>query len=137
MASTGINIGTLIGVYVGGTKVTHATSCTLNFSADMIDISTKDSADDQDLKPGRKTGRTIAVEALFAENATYGFDDLFDAYEAGTALTILWSSAVSGDVTYSSSAYVSSLSANAADQEAESYSATFSLTGATTKGTVS
>lgn len=137
MPSTGKNIGTLISVYVGGTKVAHATSASLNFSTDMIDISTKDSGDDQEQRPGRKNGRTIQVDSLFAEDAAYGFEDLFDAYEAGTALTVLWSSAVTGDVTYSSSAYVQNLTNNAPDQETQSYSCTFALTGATTKGTVS
>ena len=136
MASTGINIGTAIGLYIGGTKITHNRVVSMNLNSDTIDISTKDSGRDQDLAYGRMTGRTFNVEGLFAEDAAYGFDDLFDAIEAGTQLTGLWRSGTSGDVTYSATVLVSNLVNNAGDQEAQGYTCTLSISGAITKGTV-
>jgi hypothetical protein len=136
MASTGIGIGTVLKLFIGGTAITHNKVVSMNIPRDTIDVSTKDSGSDQDLVYGRRNGRTFNVESLFAEDAAYGFEDLFDASEAGTVLTALWSSAVSGDVTYSASVLVTNLVKNAGDQEAESFTCTLAITGAITKSTV-
>lgn len=136
MASTGIGIGTIIKLYLGSTAVTHNRVVSFNLSRDTIDISTKDSGSDQDLEYGRATGRTFNVESLFAEDAAYGFEDFFDAIEAGTKPTALWSSGVSGDKSYSATVLVTNLVNNAADQEANGFTCTLAITGAITKGTI-
>ena len=76
MASTGIGIGTVLKLFIGGTAITHNKVVSMNTPRDTIDVSTKDSGSDQDLVYGRRNGRTFNVESLFAENAAYGFDDL-------------------------------------------------------------
>jgi len=136
MATTGIMNGTLLGVYVGSTLIAHATEGSISLSMDTRDASTKSSSGSRDLLEATKSG-TISVSALYAEDAAYGVDDLMSAWSARTALTVKFSTEVTGDHYWSASAYVTSLEVSAGMEDNVTYSATFELTGAITYGAVS
>ena len=136
MATTGIMNGTLLGVYVGSTLIAHATEGSISLSMDTRDATTKDSSATRDLLEATKSG-TISVSALYAEDATYGVDDLMTAWSARTTLTVKFSTEVTGDHYWEASAYVTSLEVNAGMEDNVSYSATFELSGAITYGVVS
>lgn len=123
--------GTLLGVYVGSTLIAHATEGSISLSMDTRDATSKDSSGSRDLLEATKSG-TISVSALYAEDATYGVDDLMTAWSGRTALTVKFSTEVTGDHYWSASAYVTSLEVNAGMEDNVSYSATFELTGAIT-----
>ena len=135
MATTGIMNGTLLGVYVGSTLIAHATEGSISLSMDTRDATSKDSSGTRDLLEATKSG-TISVSALYAEDATYGVDDLMTSWAARTALTVKFSTEVSGDHYWSASAYITSLEVSAGMEDNVSYSATFELTGAITYSTV-
>ena len=135
MATTGIMNGTLLGVYSGSTLIAHATEGSISLSMDTRDATTKDSSGTRDILEATKSG-TISVSALYAEDATYGVDDLMTAWSGRTALTVKFSTEVSGDHYWSASAYVTSLEVNAGMEDNVTYSATFELTGAITYSTV-
>ena len=135
MATTGIMNGTLLGVYAGSTLIAHATEGSISLSMDTRDATTKDSSGTRDILEATKSG-TISVSALYAEDATYGVDDLMTAWSGRTALTVKFSTEVSGDHYWSASAYVTSLEVNAGMEDNVTYSATFELTGAITYTTV-
>jgi cytochrome c oxidase assembly protein Cox11 len=59
------------------------------------------------------------------------------AWSARTALTVKFSTEVSGDYYWEASAYVTSLEVNSGMEDNVSYSATFELTGAITFDQVS
>ena len=136
MATSGIMNGTLIGVYVGSTLISHATEGSISLNMDTRDSTTKDAAGQRALLEGVKSG-TISVSALYADDATYGVDELMTAWANRTTLTVKFSTEVTGDSFWSAAAYVTSLEVNAAMEDNASYSATFELTGAITYGTVS
>ena len=98
---------------------------------DTRDATTKDSSGTRDLLEATKSG-TISVSALYAEDAAYGVQELMTAWSARTALTVKFSTEVSGDYYWSASAYVTSLEVNSGMEDNVSYSATFELTGAIT-----
>jgi predicted secreted protein len=101
---------------------------------DTRDATSKDSSGTRDLLEATKSG-TISVSALYAEDATYGVDDLMTSWAARTALTVKFSTEVSGDHYWSASAYITSLEVSAGMEDNVSYSATFELTGAITYST--
>jgi len=136
MATTGIMNGTLLGVYVGSTLIAHATEGSISLSMDTRDATTKDSSGTRDLLEATKSC-TISVSALYAEDATYGVDDLMTAWSGRTQLTVKFSTEVSGDHYWSASAYVTSLEVSSGMEDNVTYSATFELTGAITYSTVS
>ncbi len=135
MATTGKMTGNAVGIYFGGTLLTHALTESESHSMSPIDVTTKDSASQEEVIAGLR-GSELSCSGYFAENATYGYEDLYDLYAAGTAVTVLISSAVSGDVTYSYSAYITSLSRTAEHDSAIGYECSLKPTGAVTKGTV-
>lgn len=128
--------GTLLGVYSASTLIAHATEGSISLSMDTRDATSKDSSGTRDLLEATKSG-TISVSALYAEDAAYGVQELMTAWSARTALTVKFSTEVSGDYYWSASAYVTSLEVNAGMEDNVSYSATFELTGAITYDQVS
>jgi len=101
------------------------------------DATTKDTATWEDKLEGLLNW-TASGEFLFAEDATEGYEDLYDDMIARTTVTLLYSNANTGDVEYSGSAYITSLSRNGAtDNDNESFSVTFEGTGALSKATIS
>lgn len=127
--------GTLIGVYAGGTLIAHATEGSISLNLDTRDATTKDSSGTRDLLEGVKSG-TVSVSALYADDATYGVDELMSAWSGRSTLTIKFSTEVTGDSYWEASAYVTSLEVSAGMEDNATYSATFELTGAITYGTV-
>jgi len=135
MATAGLFNGNLLGIYVGGVLVTHALQHSENHSVAMIDTTTKDSAGDEEVLPGLR-GSELSASGYFAEDATYGYEDFYDVFRTGAALTVLVSSAVTGDVTYSYSAYITSLSRTAEHDTSVPYEVSLKPTGPATKGAV-
>ena len=135
MASAGIIVDDSLYLLVGGTKFTHITSNSLTLGAETLDITSYDSAGWKDLDVGDKTW-SMTVEAYYAMDAAEGGDDAIDDMIAGTSVTVLLSTAVSGDTTFTGSAYPTDVSINGSKGSGTTVSVTFSGTGALTKGTV-
>jgi len=135
MATTGKFNGTDILVYVDGVAVAHATSHTLNISANMIDATTKGSAGWTDVLPGLRDW-SIDCEGLVAYDAAEGFDEAFDDLSARTQVVVKFSTEETGDTRYTGNAYVSDLSQSAPLEDVVSMSLTFNGDGALSKETV-
>ena len=117
MATTGIINGTLMRLYKDNTAIGYATSCQMNVTAAMREILTKDSASGgwREVKKGQLSG-TLSTEALYAgpgdSSTNYLFDDLFTDLISGTALTIKFTTDVSGDNVFTMQAICTSLDLN-------------------------
>jgi len=135
MASTGINNGTLIALYKDGTKVTHSTNVSLDIAQDIIPTTTKDSGGWKEGIPGLRSA-TGSGDFFFSEDGAVNFEDFYDEVNTRSTFTALWSSNVSGDVTYSGTANVTGIGLSGGVEDAMTYNVSFELTGATTKGTV-
>lgn len=136
MASTGKIRTNVLRVYSGSDAITHATDGSLSFSVDEVDVTTKDSSGWKEILTGIRSG-SISTSAMVALDATYGFEELYDAIAADTSLTIKYSTEVTGDMYHSVSAYCTSLEVNSSGPKGvATYSATFTITGTPTKGTV-
>jgi predicted secreted protein len=135
MASTGKMNGNALGIYFGGTLLTHALTHSESHSMSPIDVTTKDSASQEEVLAGLR-GSELSASGYFAENATYGYEDLYILYAAGTAVTVLISSGVTDDESYTYSAYITSLSRTAEHDSAIGYEVSLKPTGAVTKATI-
>jgi len=135
MASSGINNGTLIAVYVGGVKIAHLTSNDLSIEQALRDASTKDSGGWTANLPAMRSW-SCSAEGLFAENAAFGFDELFAHINNRTSFAVLISSQVSGDKQYGGTAYLSNLSQSAPLEDNQSFSVSITGSGALSETTV-
>lgn len=135
MATAGKFNGNILEISFGGTVLTHALQHSESHSMSPIDVTTKDSSSQEEVIAGLR-GSEISASGYFAEDATYGYEDLYDLYAAGTSVTVLVASTVTGDVTYSYTAFVTSLSRTAEMDSAVGFEVSLKPTGAVTKGAV-
>jgi len=136
MATAGKFNGNILEISFGGTVLTHALQHSESHSMSPIDVTTKDSSSQEEVIAGLR-GSEISASGYFAEDATYGYEDLYDLYAAGSSVTVLVASTVSGDVTYSYTAFVTSLNRTAEMDTAVGFEVSLKPTGTVTKGTVS
>ena len=144
MAISGPVNGTLISIYkdVSGTpvKIANATSHSIDISKDMIDVTNKDSAGAKEFIAG-EYGYTLNVEGIFEEDGSVGagalsWKDVITDLTAGTSVTIVMTSNVSGDLKLSGAAFFSNLNLSAPNNDKATFTATIQGTGALTVGTI-
>ena len=135
MATTGILIDDDFYLLVNATKFTHITACTLSIGQETIDITSYDSSQWKDLDVADKNW-FMTVEAFYAMDAAEGGDEAADDIIAGTSHTVLLSTEVVGDTTYTGTAWPTSLEINSSKGSPCTISATYEGTGAITKGVV-
>ena len=143
MASTGITNGTLIAIYkdVAGTltKIANASSNDFSITKDMIETTNKDSAGAKEYIAG-EYGYTMSIEGMFEEDASVGalisWKEILTDLIAGTSVTIVMTSNVSGDIKLSGSAFFSDLNLTAPKNDVTTFTASIQGTGALTVGTI-
>lgn len=135
MATTGVVNATLVGVYVGTTKIAHITSAQLSFSHSPREITSNDSAGWETMAAGKR-GWEMSGDSLFNFDGAYTFDDLFNLIDTRGSVTLKFSTEVSGDKKYTGTAFLTSLSASGSTEENETYSFTFKGSGAIAEATV-
>ncbi len=142
MATTGLVNGTLIALYkdVAGTltKVANATSSDFELTRDTIDATNKDGGAYKEFLVGL-AGWTMNAEGIFEEDGGVtgiSAKDLLDDIIAGTAITVVMTSNVSGDLKVTGSAIITSFSWNAPVNDVATFSVALQGTGTLTVGTV-
>ena len=135
MASTGILNGTLAKIQVGGVTIAHLTSNSLTFDMSTRDASTKDSNGWKESLEGQKSFSGSA-EGFFAEDASYGYEDLYGVFIARTKVVVTWSTDIVGDMEYSGDCFITSLERTDGLEESSTFSVSFEGTGAVTKAAV-
>jgi len=128
MATSGIINGTDFGVYVGNTKVAHATSASITWSMSVRDATSKDSAGWSESLEGLMEW-SVEGEALFALNASFGYVDLKALAVTREVLVIRFTSETSGNEYHTGNAFLTDLSADAGVEESMSMSFSFTGTG--------
>lgn len=137
--TTGTVLAKNMAIYTGsgtGTKITCQVDATLDLSTETFDTTCKDSGSWSTPFPGTKSW-TISGSGNLAFDATNGWNELYDAWDNQTSLTVIFTTAVTGDKKYSGSAYVTSLSATSSGNDgAVTFDFEFTGTGALTEATV-
>jgi predicted secreted protein len=139
MATTGITNGTLIAIYkdISGTltKIANATSNDFTITKDMIETTNKDSAGAKEYIAG-EYGYTLSVEGMFEEDGSVGalisWKEMITDLLAGTSVTIVMTSNVTGDLKLSGSAFFNDLKLTAPQNAVSTFTASIQGTGALT-----
>ena len=143
MATTGITNGTLIAIYkdISGTltKIANATSNDFTIIKDMIETTNKDSAGAKEYIAG-EYGYTLSVEGMFEEDGSVGalisWKEMITDLLAGTSVTIVMTSNVTGDLKLSGSAFFNDLKLTAPQNAVSTFTASIQGTGALTVSTI-
>jgi len=142
MATANVVNGTLIAIYkdVSGTltKIANATSNDFDVTKDMIDVTNKDSAGWKEFIVG-EGGWTMNIDGMFEEDggvSSISWKDIYTDLAAGTAITAVMTSQVSGDIKLSGSAFFSNLTLSAPNNDVTTFTASLQGTGALTVSTV-
>ena len=135
-ADTGVNDGGLARLTIGGTVVTHLINCSLSYSHDPREVTTKTSSSGAKEYLGGLTGWTMSGEAYFAEDAAYNHSDVHALISAQTLVNCQYgtTSASGSNKIYKGDAYITANNRTAGNQgENESYTVEIQGTGALTE----
>ena len=135
MATTGKINGTLIKLSFAGTIVAFLTSNEKTNEQSTRDTSDKDSLGAKEALEGM-TSWGGSGSGYFAEDAAFGYEDLWDLWLARTAIVVKESSAVVGDVEYTGSAHITSLSRTSGLEETVTFDISYEGTGLQTKAVI-
>lgn len=136
MATTGTVLSKYMKLYVGASAITCQVDASINMTTNMIQTTCKDSAANAEVLPGEKSWEA-SVSGNLAFDATYGWTQLFAAWNSQTLLSIVYQTGVTGDKKLTGSAYINSLSSSASgNDEAVTFEAGLTGTGALVEATV-
>jgi predicted secreted protein len=132
-----IQNGTNLRIYLGGVAIGEATTCSLELSMETRETLTKDNVGSYtSVEPGRRSA-TLNTDGLVSyDTANKKVTDLVTAFNDGTVLIARFTTGVASSPYWEGSVITTSLSMNAAVEENATYSATFTVKGAITQGTV-
>jgi TP901-1 family phage major tail protein len=117
-------------------KVAHSTDASISFSAETVDITTKDTSGYRDTLAGLKSW-SANLTAFIDYAATFGQEELVDKWIAGECVKVRFTTNVASDVYYEGDATITSVELNSSGaEEAASFSLTLENAGAITKGTI-
>ena len=128
---------TLLGVYVEDTLVAAAQDVSVSMSVETIDVTTKESGGYRELLGGLRTA-SFSVNGLidYTEATNESTADLATTLLARDAVTLKFSTEVTGDQSVSASAICTSLELSGGTEDTATYSATFEATGTVTLATI-
>lgn len=143
MATDGVINGTKFAVYAGTTKVAYATSASITMNHNLRDTSTKDSSGWRDQLEGQRDWE-VSVEGMLIFTNLDGtaitgltMNELYTSYIATRdSFTLKFSTEVSGDIKWSGTAFLTSLSADTPNEDSSTWSGSFSGSGALTQASV-
>lgn len=127
--------GTVSRLKIGGTALAKETESTLSINVNNFEITSKDSGGWRELLPGLRDW-SISGEGVLDFVAATGWDTLSAAALARTPLTILFTTAVTGDTEYTGSAYIETLEQGTPMEDKITFTFTLAGTGVLTAATV-
>lgn len=133
MATTGIVRGNDLLLYMDGNPIVCTTEAAFSFSRTITDAICKDNDGAKQITLGGTEG-TFTVSGLWKFDGAYQIEDLMTAFLNGTLLTARWTTDVTGDFYLEASVYITDISGQSNVNDSVTFSATFSITGAITKG---
>lgn len=144
MATTGLVNGTLVSLYkdVAGTltKIANGTSADFEITKDTIDATNKDGGSYKEFLVGLSSW-TMSFEGIFEEDGSVGAGllsakDVIDDLIAGTLITVVMTSNVTGDLKLSGSALLTNFAWSAPVNDVATFSCSLQGSGSLTVGAV-
>ena len=133
-----VKLGNAILLIVGSATIVAQKSASMSLSRGTIDVTSKDSdADYREILVARKEG-TMQVEAHYDPAAATGTGalDMVTSFNAGTKVTVKYGETTAAGKYFTASAYITEFSHEGPMDDVSSWSATLTLDGEVTVGTV-
>jgi predicted secreted protein len=129
--------GTNLRIYLGGVAIGEATSCSMDLSMETRETLTKDNVGSYtSVEPGRRSA-TLSTEGLVSyDTANKKVTDMVTAFNNGETMIARFTTGVASSPYWEGSVILTALTLSAAVEENSTYSATFTVKGAITQGTV-
>lgn len=128
MPTTGSINGTLYKITVGGTEIDSLTSNSATFTAETRDTTTKSSGGWKESQTTLKSG-SYSAEIIVSLDDAYAMEELYDAWVAGTPVSVVFTTGVTGDVQWSQNANITECSIEAPLEDNVTGSFSFEGTG--------
>lgn len=135
MATAGKLPGDLFRIFVGAIPIAYGESITLTIDVELLETTTMDDERWTDWILSTRNW-TLSIEGIYAFDATYGADDIFDVISAEQELTIEFKTNITGDSVYSGTVLVPNLEISAERTSPANFSTTFQGKGKLTKAVV-
>ena len=128
--------GTDILIKLATSVVDGTVSQTIDLPIDMIDVTTKDSANKDKEYLAGEGGGSISVEGKWAESTSnYSTADIIDARNARAAVAFVFGGTTTGDLVLTGSAIISNFTWAAPKNGESTWSMTLQITGTITRST--
>jgi len=132
----GVFNGTAQIITFAGVQLAELTECSMTMEANLFEVTSKESAGYAEFLSGLRT-ITYSASGLTDYQATNkDMADLFAAYEARAAVSIVWTNAVTGDKKVTQNAFITSITNDAPMEDKASYTLELTGTGAPTIATI-
>ena len=125
----------MLNVYLKNVIIGCATSSELSVNVDLADATCKDDGGWADHIHGLRDW-SVSTDGLVAYDGTNNIGDLYTLLSGRTSVTLKFTTNVTGDLVFSGTASVASISVSAEMESAVTYSVEFTGKGALTKATV-
>jgi TP901-1 family phage major tail protein len=139
MATTSVVNSTLMALYVLDTtykKIGHLTDASVSITHEPRDITSKDSSGWRELLEGLRSW-SASGSGFFAEDATYGVEDILGNVTTRAKVTVRFMTDVSGDTYWEGTAYITSIEKTSSGAEDNvTYSISLEGDGALTTGSI-
>lgn len=116
------------------TAIGHTTSCTISFTNDMADATTKDSSGFSEVIPAVRSAE-ISFDGLVDYTDANGGAEIAHKLLTRQKCDFSFGTAATGDTVYTGEGYISSCEISGTMEEATTYSGTITVTGAITEST--
>lgn len=128
--------GTAQIITFAGTQLAELTECSMTMEANLFEVTSKESGGYAEYLSGLRN-ITYSASGLTDYQATNkDMADLFAAYEARAAVSIVWTNAVTGDKKVTQNAFITSITNDAPMEDKASYTLELQGTGAPTIATI-
>ncbi len=133
--------GTLGMISIDGSVVANLTSCDINFEMGTREVTTKTSAGNKEVLEGMMSW-SGSGSGFFEDGDTDGFSGLLAAYQARTAVALIYTeynaagtTPATGSEKYTGNIFITSISRTDGLEESATFEVSFEGTGALTAGT--
>ena len=115
------------------TTIGHSTSCTISFTNDMADATTKDSSGFSEVIAGLRSAEISFDGLIDYTDGSSGGAEIAHKLLTRQKCDFSFGTAATGDTVYTGEGYISAAEISGAMEEAVTYSGTITVTGAITE----
>ena len=128
--------GDLMVVKVGSVTIAELTNCELTMATNMFEVTSKESGGKKEILAGNSEWSVTADFIVDFQSSNYDMAELVAAWDAKTALSVVVTNGVTGDKSFTGSAYVDGVTYTGPQGDKTSGTVSFAGTGALTIATI-